>query len=553
MLLLFAMLFVSLVGCNNGGGEEEGINYTVIYDGNGGYLGNKTYTMRKLQVAENSKLPKYLSEYSQDPYVVSSLGLATRQGYVLKGWYLLENASYTQDAVGSYVYLSLDDGNGTFRVDENGDYVFGYVQDDNGSLIFVYVEEIAEDVDPDTVEYIYMNGHNGWGFYIFDNNNADHVEIYEADGSYTVSDVAPYGTSYLVFDELEDELNGVAEQDLFADVPRYSQTYYPYTEADEGLTRYSFESAYVLLDNLMVSDVNGEYVFTGTGYEPYDAEDPLQATMTRFTIGGDYAFQATDTVVSPSYLTRYSATYVYWDFENDRVNSDLVLYAHWEKKLTVEYIQKSGQITYITQKLTEDNTTSVDLVAGELIGKLETIPEYVGYTFVGWSTSPTEYLPWDFDNDVFPIGTSTLKLYAFMIEGVYTRINSITKLAAIAVDPTGNYVLVKDLDLGGAIYTNQSPLGFAVAANVGATVVPFTGEFVGMGYTISNFTIKVQNQQKLFLADAGVKVVVGLFPYVQDATIEGLTIENVSIQFQTESTSKTVVCELGGAALIGTA
>ena len=225
LLLLFAMLFVSLVGCNNGGGEE-GINYTVIYDGNGGYLGNKTYTMRKLQVAENSKLPKYLSEYSQDPYVVSSLGLATRQGYVLKGWYLLENASYTQDAVGSYVYLSLDDGNGTFRVDENGDYVFGYVQDDNGSLIFVYVEEIAEDVDPDTVEYIYMNGHNGWGFYIFDNNNADHVEIYEADGSYTVSDVAPYGTSYLVFDELEDELNGVAEQDLFADVPRYSQTYF---------------------------------------------------------------------------------------------------------------------------------------------------------------------------------------------------------------------------------------------------------------------------------------------------------------------------------------
>ncbi|MBU0997143.1 MAG: InlB B-repeat-containing protein [Firmicutes bacterium] len=547
LLLIIAILASALIGCTSNTDIEESLIYTVIYDGNGGYLGNKTYTVRKLQVAQDSKIPKYLSYYSQDSYVVSSLGLAIRSGYSLQGWYLEENAEYAANPLGAYVYLDINDGNGLYQINAEGDYVYGYVEDTEGTLIYVNVEEIGEDVDPETVEYIYFNGGNGWGFYIYDLGNADHVEIYNASGSYTPAEVAAYGT-YLVFSELTTD-----EQTLFADISKYRQDYYPYTEADEGLVRYSLDSGYIYFDTMMVMDELGHYVLDGDNYVDYDSENPAHADLDRYSIDSRYVFTSSASYTTPSDLPRYNADITYWDFENDRVTSDMVLIAHWEKKLTVQYIQMSGQITYITQKLTPDNTSSVDLIAGETIGKLETIPLYAGYTFVGWSTSLTEYVPWDFANDVFPIGQDTLVLYAFMVEGTYTRVNTAAKLFAIAQNPDLNYLLVADIDLEGQEFINISPLGFEVKASVVTTVVPFTGEFLSMGYKISNYTIRVQNSQKDINVDAGVIVVMGLFPYVQNATITGLTVENAHILFVTTTTGSNVICEIGGAGIIGTA
>jgi len=547
LILIMLSFVVGLVGCSGGGEVVEEEKFTVIFDGNGGYLGNKTYTLRKLQVSENSKIPKYLSDYSQDPYVVSSLGIATRQGYNLLGWYLPENAEYAPNPTGAFVYLDTEDGNGVYTLNEEGTYVYGYLLDENGPLIYINVEQMTEEDDPETTEYIFFNGGNGLGFYIYNSEDAAHVEVYELDGGYSPTSLTKYD-SYLVFDELT-----TTEKELFKDIPRFTQAYYEYTEADEGLNRYELESGYVYFDTLFVEAVDGEYVLIEGTHEVYNELNPEHADLDRYTIADRYVFTPSTEIETPNDLDRFNADITYWDFEIDRVTEDMTLIAHWEKKLSVNFIQMSGQVTVVTTKQNETNTAAISLVAGELIGKIETIPTFTGYTFVGWSTSETEYLPWDFNNDVFPVGISELNLYAFMIEGVYTRVTTASGLAKVAENLSGKYVLVNDIDLQGAVYNNASPLGFSIKTAADAVILPFTGEFVSMGYTISNFTLNVQNLRKLIDANAGVKVVSALFPYVQNATITGVRVENAFAVLSTTSTATGVVCEIGAAGIVGTA
>ena len=383
LIIIMLVFTISLAGCSGGEIVEED-KYIVVYDGNGGYLGNKTYTYRKLEVSENSIIPKYLSEYAKDdPYVVSSLGLATRQGFNLMGWYLEENAQYAPNPTGTFVYLDLEDGNGVYNINDEGDYVYGYILDENGPLIFINVEPIGEN-DPETTEYIFYNGGNGLGFYIYNSEDADHVEVYDVDGGYSPSELTGY-VGYLIFDDLTE-----AEKTLFAGIPRYRQAFYEYTEADEGLLRYNLESGYVNYESLYELSLEGDYVNNQGTYELYDSENPDHADLDRYKIAQRYVFTPTTEVDVPAKLARYNAEITYWDFESDRVNEDMTLLAHWERKLTVNYIQMSGQTTSVTTKQNETNTGQVNLVAGEVIGKLETIPTYPEYTFVGWSTSETE-------------------------------------------------------------------------------------------------------------------------------------------------------------------
>ncbi|MGD9761802.1 MAG: InlB B-repeat-containing protein [Candidatus Izemoplasmatales bacterium] len=547
VLILFVLLSsLLLLGCNSNVDPLEGTSYTVIYDGNGGYLGNKTNTVRKLQVSENSKIPKYLSEYTQDSYVVSSLGLATRQGYNLLGWYLPENAEYASNPQGAYIYLDLDDGNGLYSINEEGQYVYGYILDENGPLIYINVESIGEN-DPETTEYIFFAGGNGLGFYIYDSEDAAHAEVYELDGGYLPSELSKY-VGYLQYNDLS-----TTEKELFQDIPRFRQDFYEYTEIDEGLTRYNLESGYAYLNSIFEENLEGDFVLVQGEYEIYDELNPNHLDLERYIISNRYVFTPTTEIPTPSDLERFNADITYWDFEVDRVNKDMTLVAHWEKKLTVYYVQMSGQITVITTKQNETNTAAINLVVGETIGGLETIPTFPGYTFVGWSTSEEEYLPWDFNNDVFPAGQTDLYLYAYMIEGEYTRILSATGLAKVAANPAGNYLLIKDIDLNGTIFTNASPLGFVIKPSISFTPVPFTGSFVSMGAKISNFTILVQNAQKDILAEEGIKSILGLFPYVQNATISGLTVENMTIMFSTTARVGSTVVEMGAGGLIGTA
>jgi hypothetical protein len=552
VILVFVLsLFITvLAGCNGDVVEEEE-KYTVIYDGNGGFLGNKSSTVRKLQVSKNSKIPKYLQEYTQDPYVVSSLGLATRQGYLLKGWYQEEDATFAENVNGEYVYLDLELGNGAYVLDEEGDYVFGYVPDEEGDLIFVSVEELPEDAVSSETEYIYFEGGNGYGFYLYDSEDAEHVAVYEdpLQGFYLHSTLTAYNT-YLIFDELTDQ-----QKTLFADLQKYSQEFYEYTEEDAGLNRYSLESNYVYYDNLFELSASGDYVYFEGDYVLYDSDNSEHDDLDRYHLDNRYVFTPSTEVPTPSDLTKYSAEITYWDFENHRITEDVTLIADWVKKLTVYYdFVQSDQIAEITTKPTPDNTSSTNLVAGETIGRYETIPNIAGYTFVGWSKSETEYDPWDFKTDVFPEGVSELYLYAYMIEGTYTRITSRSGLSAVANNPEGNYVLVNDIDLGGLVYENSSPLGFRVSSNVGAEPKVFTGEFLSFGNKITNFTLSVKNSQKALTANAGIVVVSALFPYVQDATISGVIVEDMTVLINTKPTTATdVICDIGAAGIVGTA
>jgi len=527
--------------------------YTVIYEGNGGFLGNKTYTVRKLKVYPNSKIPKYFDRIVDDPYIVSSLGLATREGYSLMGWYLEENATYIPDENGMYIKLSVEEDNGIYNLNNEGEYVLDYVAHEYGRYIFIPVEDIPDDTDPDLVEYIYYEGSNGFGFYIYDPDKTDHVEIYEQMGGegYAPGKLSAYGSSYLIYDDLTED-----EKELFDDIPRVNREFRPYTDEDSELDRYSLETGYAEIGAIMETNTNGSYVLIDDQYVLYDEENNDHQDLQRYSIIERYKFTPTDLIPTPSVLPKYDATIIYWDFEKDRVNEDITLKAHWVKKLTVEYREPSGQITYVTTKRNDTGTDDILLARGETIGKLEKIPIYSGHTFVGWSKSETEYDPWDFKNDVFPDDTDTLALYAYMVSGTYTRITSPSGLAAVASNPNQNYLLCNDIDLKGAVFRNKSPLGFSITATGDAINLDgliFTGEFLSMGCTISNFILEVSNVQKPIFENSGIEYILGLFPYVQNASIEGLKVENCQVKINTKARINDVILDSGASGLIGTA
>ena len=195
----------------------------------------------------------------------------------------------------------------------------------------------------------------------------------------------------------------------------------------------------------------------------------------------------------------------------------LTLYAHWEKKNTVfyHYNNGTGKVDEATKKLLADNITYVPLTAGETIGKKEIVPGYVDHTFLCWSKEDGAYAPWDFANDVFPEGENELHLYAYYIEGTYTRINSVKSLADVGKDPSGKYLLTEDVRLPGTGYTS-SPLGLTEETL-------FTGEFLAFGHKITGLTFNLVPSKKY----AGSSDVLSafLFPVVSGGKIEGLSVE----------------------------
>lgn len=532
ILLVSVMALTSLValaGCGNTGDNIDFSEmFLVIYDGNGGYLGNKTATTRKLFAAANSKIPKYYADYTNDPYVVSSLGLAMRSGYTLLGWYEAGTGNFTASAYGDYVYLE----NGVYRINESGEYVLGYEEVENGELVSVVVGAVSAETDV----YIWLSD----SFVVFDDTKEDHRIAQETYGTFKQTEVAEIA-GYQVYDELPDKF-----KTLFEKEPRYIKTFVAFTEADKDLDRYNLESDYVALDTVMEASKNGEYVYLNNNYLIYDSTNVEHQGLERYTIAFGYKFVATDTVKTPSDLQKYDATFEYWDFEKQRITKDITLYAHWIQKPTVQYVMPNGSITSITTKMNDTNTAAVNLKKGETIGKLQTIPTQSDRTFVGWSKSQDVYDPWNYDLDVFPVDTTILKLYAYMVDGVYTRITSAVELATVGGNVAGNYLLCNDIDLGGASYAG-SPLGFS-SSDV------FTGKFISLGSTISNFKIRASNSVRttegLVSEDVTAKTF-ALFPIVMGATISGVNIDNCTIEVTTKVIGTRVVYEMANAALIG--
>ena len=532
LLAVLAALTAVLGGCKKKSDVDTSGMYLVIYDGNGGYLGDKTRTMRKLFCYPGSKIPDYPTDYTPNQYTVSSLGRATRQGYDLVGWYTF--AEYTVSATGDYLELKTEDGYGIFEADANGTYVYKPIADEAGSLIYIYMEPSTaeEGADPDTYVLLapaFDEDGNPLltvtpGFYVC-NSEADYSDIDDNNlrNAYAEAFAHPYTkaaaeglSGYRALDELTE-----AQQALFEKFPRYRTCYTPAGAEDGGLDRFALVSGHASLFDLFVEDDAGDYVEKNGNYVKATEED---AGLKHYKVSDRFVFTGNTT----EGMARYGMVAHYWDFANNHVTEDkcqwdgekyvLHLYAHWEKKLTVNYHYENGtgQVDEATTKLLDDNITEVSLHSGQTIGRKEIVPLYAGHTFVGWSKSATVYDPWNFADDVFPEGTISLDLYAYYVEGDYTRIVSKAGLSEIGKNPAGKYLIVSDLDLGGETYTT-SPFGLTDKK-------VFTGEILSFGKTVSNFHLNLKpiNEQ---LDDATVSVIAAPVPVASSAKISGLNLE----------------------------
>jgi len=536
IVLIFIFLVVlasvlTLCSCRKKGDVDTSGMYLIVYHGNGGYLGNKTATERKLFCNPGSKIPNYPADYSVSAYTVSSLGLAMRQGYELLGWYT--SAEYTTKANGLYIALETADGYGVYTDDDAGNYVRKPVADENGRFIHVYSAATEESEDHFVLLVPQLDGSSNDllpvepGFYVCNSTDdysgiADDVlrgayeEAY-ARGTYTAAGALAL-SGWQFFDDLDD-----AGQALFADFPRYAYRMVAAEAGDEPLTHYALAAGHASIYDVFIEDDAGNYAFDGTDFIKVADVDKVPGEQ-YYTVSEFYVFDG-DTTAG---LARYDMVVDYWDFATNYVTEDkctwdgekfvLHLYAHWVKKSTVYYHYNNGtsQVDTATTRLLEDNRSYAGLRPGEVIGRKEIIPQYADHTFVGWSKSETAYEPWDFENDVFPEGQQELHLYAYYIEGTYTRVVSAKGLGKIKDNPAGKYLIADNIDLGGQTFT-VSPLGLT------ETQV-FTGEIVSFGKSITNFTLKLApNKNK---AAAGeVAGTAALIPTACGARISGLTVE----------------------------
>lgn len=496
--------------------------YLVIYDGNGGFLGNKTAQVRKLYCNPDSKLPGYYTDYVDSRYTVSSLGLAIRAGYSLKGWYVNGTESYTADVNGTFVKLDIADGNGIYDYDENGSFVHKYLETENGQYVFISVD----DSDNAGAQYVYIDMKDypdseasiETGFRVLRDEYASdsEEEIYIAAKGvkvYSKSDVDAV-KGYQIYADLADDIKA-----LVADYTRYDPAFTAYdAETDDGLDRYELVTGYADINNIMVLDAAGAYVVDDNKIELYTDG----SAGDRYSINEKYVFVSTDSAPTPSYLDRYKASYKYWNFEQDRVTADVVqdgvltLSAHWVKKYTVVFDENNGiegAVHTLTTKLGSDRITYYDIEPGITINKWGMNPAFAGHTFVCWSKTKDVYDPWDFDNDVYPEGTNELVLYAYYLEGTYTLINNASDLKKIAANPAGQYLITADIDLGGASYPKKSG-EYPTGLKTGDT---FTGKLISLsGSKISNFTITKKPANSL----------ASIFPKVSgEATLDGYTAE----------------------------
>ena len=155
---------------------------------------------------------------------------------------------------------------------------------------------------------------------------------------------------------------------------------------------------------------------------------------------------------------------------------------------------------------------SINLViSGETVWKTETagigsklsIPDAEdGMSFYGWIGADNEYYALS-DGKVIKDLAEDRILYACFYQSDATPIASVDEINGILA--SGKYELVRSIDLGGAEWTP-----------IGTSSSPFTGEFNGNGYTVSNFKITTGRKY------------VGLFGY-NNGVIKNLGVENFTV------------------------
>ena len=195
------------------------------------------------------------------------------------------------------------------------------------------------------------------------------------------------------------------------------------------------------------------------------------------------------------------------------IASDAPLVAGNTVNITVMATDDAGNVfegTYLFGVLPAEDPFVTLMVSGTLwqslfvtdnVLPLPTVPDD-GMVFYGWvDGNGTRFT--DEAGNLLVTPDEYVVLYAGIYPEGYTPISTAEELKNISRN--GKYALVRDIDLGGAEWTP-----------IGTKEDPFTGEFDGNGYTVSNFKITTG------------RAYVGLFGY-NEGVIKNLGVENFTV------------------------
>lgn len=247
-------------------------------------------------------------------------------------------------------------------------------------------------------------------------------------------------------------------------------------------------------------------------YELYDEENEAHDGYQRYSAELDYSLYDER---NPEHegLAKYMASLTFnpadkWDFATNKISDQpLVLYAKWVKNLLINWIYNNGSDTVVTF---QNGVLGTVINRGEIFEQTAIVPKKNGYTFTYWYKDIEGTDRWDFNTDVFPTDEAITKvdLFAGYVEGDYERILDINDLRKIAYKTSGSFLLLNDLVIEDS-FVEEGTI--------------FSGVFNGYGHNLTGLSMLVYNNTKL-----GTPKAYGLFSYLENATIENLTI---SIEF----------------------
>lgn len=233
-----------------------------------------------------------------------------------------------------------------------------------------------------------------------------------------------------------------------------------------------------------------------------------------YHIEGWYQTKTTDDVGNVTYSDK-------WDFENDRMTLDgVTLYAKWEENRTYKYElyykDKDGNDVFLSDYECKEGAKFSDRQL-----KVKTVE---GYTSLGYLDEFGN--AWN-NNFTHPGGDEDLaiKVYLSLIEGDYTVVKT-AKQFKNAIAKGENIYLCNDIDF------DEDELIFD----------SYSGEILGNGYTVSNFTIDYDDSRSGLkgeiddLNNGSNYLYVSLFFELKDACIKDITFDNIIVDIDTRNT-----------------
>lgn len=172
-----------------------------------------------------------------------------------------------------------------------------------------------------------------------------------------------------------------------------------------------------------------------------------------------------------------------WDFENDKVNSNMTLYADYHHNPTLTIKVDGGNDIVVTRSPGTRFSRPVSI----------NVPEKDGYTFIDYYEDPeftTKFeFPYMFKEDV------TTECYALMLEGTWKIVTNATEFRSALQGNQNMYLAPASGEIN--FVTSSGPIMF----RENQCNVNYKGKIYGNGCTLSNITIDqltYKNGQKTY-------------------------------------------------------